>query len=76
MIISDLNYLEVVSEDVRCVEGSGAPLYIFPPIAQADSLAKADALGYLTQTQTFTKTAGVAGLFSSSLAASSSYAVG
>ncbi len=76
MIISDLNYLGAISEDASCVEGSGVPTYGFPPIASASSLAQADALGYLTETKTFTKTAGVAGLFSSSVAASSSVAVG
>jgi hypothetical protein len=75
MIIADLNYLEIISEDASCVEGGG-PLFSIPPIAQADSIAAADALGYFSQTLTATKTVSVAGLFSSSLAVSSSESVG
>ena len=76
MIISDLNYLEVISEDAGYVEGSGAPSYRFPPSAEAISLGDAVAIGYRTKTATENYTETVSGLFSHSSGASFSSAVG
>ena len=77
MIIDDLNYLEVISEGTSCVEGSGgAPLYRFPPSAEALSLGDAVAIGYRTQTATTNYTETVSGLFSHSSGLSFSSAVG
>ncbi len=76
MIIADLNYLEAISEDTACVEGSGPPQYRFPPSAEALSFGDAVAIGYRTQTVTQNYTEAVSGLFSHSSGASSSLAVG
>ncbi len=76
MIIDDLNYLEVISEDTSCVEGSGAPQYRFLPSAEAISLGDAVAIGYRTQTATQNYTETVSGLFSHSSGASLSSSVG
>ncbi|MFW6358557.1 MAG: hypothetical protein ACOC0N_04995 [Chroococcales cyanobacterium] len=77
MIISDLNHIEIVNEEQNNVQGGS--FYSNPeiiPFAHAFSLANADAIGTITDTQTASQTATVSGLFSSSLSASESTSMG
>jgi len=73
MIISDLNYLEVIDESVEVIGGETlVPAYDFYALAEAGSAA--DAIGSISQTATVTETGAVAGLFSKSLSLSTSFA--
>ncbi|MBW4647669.1 MAG: hypothetical protein KME06_03075 [Kastovskya adunca ATA6-11-RM4] len=68
MVISDLNHLEVVTEE-KNILGGGRFRRI--PVAKAESVATADAIGSrYTESYTFTSAQSVAGLFSSSASAS------
>jgi hypothetical protein len=68
MVISDLNHLEVVTEE-KNILGGGRFRRI--PVATAESLANADAIGTrYTDSYTFSSAQAVAGLFSSSTSAS------
>jgi len=77
MIISDLNHLDVISEEVN-IEG-GIDLGSFDGgsvFAMAESAASADAIGPISSTFTVAQTGTVAGLFSKSVAVSSSFSAG
>jgi hypothetical protein len=77
MIISDLNHLDVISEDLN-LEGGIFDLsdYGGTVIAMAESAASADAIGPISSTLTMAQTGTVAGLFSKSVAISSSFSAG
>jgi hypothetical protein len=81
MIISDLNHLEVVSEDAGSVSGgllfpdfkfNGIPL----PAAQATVQLSQQAIGFQTSTQALVQNDVVAGLFSKSVVLVQTTAVG
>lgn len=73
MIISDLNYLEVIAEKVEVV-GGAIDLSMYNFYAQADAGSAAEAIGSISQTATVTETGAVAGLFSTSISLSSAIA--
>ncbi|MFP4413638.1 hypothetical protein [Coleofasciculus sp.] len=78
MIISDLNHLDVISEELN-LEGGNLDLLNYDKetiLAMADSAASADAIGPISSTFTGTQTGTVAGLFSKSVAVSSSFSAG
>ena len=72
MIIADLNHLdEVVSGEVNIVGSNGNSFFVIP-YAQAKALSKATAIGTVSASFTYTETAAVSGLFSSSESGSES----
>jgi len=79
MIISDLNHLDVISEDLN-LEGGMLDLDTLDSgdtvIAMAESAASADAIGSISSTFAVAQTGTVAGLFSKSVAVSSSFSAG
>ncbi len=81
MIISDLNHLEVVSENTDSVSG-GAFLFDFNfigiplPTASAQVLVAQQAIGFQTSTLAQVQNDVVAGLFSKSLVSVQTIAVG
>ena len=77
MIISDLEYLEVASEETSIVGGNlGITLFPLRPSASADAGATATALGTQSATSTFTDSQAAAGVGSSSSYGSSAVAFG
>ncbi|MGQ4649791.1 hypothetical protein [Lyngbya aestuarii] len=82
MHISDLNHIEVLSQETATlanVQGGSLLIpspFIFPPIAVADAGADSIALGQFTATNTQTSTEAVAGVGSSSSSNSSAVAIG
>lgn len=71
MIISDLNHLEVVSEETNIVGGLvynlGGRLLVLPSLANASAGARADTIANLSaSTLTLTTANAVPGLFASS----------
>ena len=86
MIISDLNHMEIVSENTDCVSGGAAPnfasLFGFHfqgmplPVAAATVQVGQQAVGYWTATLAQIQNNVVAGLFSSSYVNVSTIAVG
>ena len=78
MIISDLNHLDVISEDVN-LEGGNLDLLGYDGgsiFAMAESAAAADAIGPISSSTTLTQVGAVAGLFSKSVSVSSAFAAG
>jgi len=75
MIISDLEVLEVVREEN--VEGAGGYYYKKPyiyPSAKAEAGADATAIGFKTETSTYTNAVAVSGVYSQSSSYSSAKA--
>ena len=81
MRISDLNHLEVLSQETATLANvQGGSLLLshpfFPPIAAADADAQSVALGQFTATNAETTTEAIAGVGSASTSNSSAIAVG
>jgi len=77
MIISDLNHLDVISEDVNLEGGIDLDLFDGGTVfAMAESAATADAIGPISSSTTLTQVGAVAGLFSNSVSVSSAFAAG
>jgi len=77
MIISDLNHLDVISEDVNLEGGIDLALFDGGTVfAMAESAATADAIGPISSSTTLTQVGAVAGLFSNSVSVSSAFAAG
>lgn len=74
MIIADLNHFEIVTEKAQIV-GANKRFALYPS-AIATALADAQAVGTFTLTNSNTLTQAAAGVFSRSIAVSSSIAVG
>ncbi|MFP4101438.1 hypothetical protein [Coleofasciculus sp.] len=77
MIISDLNHLDVISEDVNLEGGFDLASFDGSSVfAMAESAAAADAIGPISSSTTLTQVGTVAGLFSNSVSVSSAFAAG
>jgi hypothetical protein len=74
MIISDLNYLEVLAEETNIVGGLGEPITVIPGFTIATGNAESIALGQTTFTQSLVKTESAAGVGSKSTASGVSVA--
>jgi len=75
MIIADLNHLdEVISGEINIVGSAGNGFFVIP-YAHATALSKATAIGTISSSFTYTETAAVSDIFSSSISESQSTAL-